>query len=137
MSGDGVETDILRERSSGRTGEAGVPERTAGVIEREIMLAGCTVADLVWSGVAAAILAIRGEWTEGAWLYGVGDVGDVARDRGSEDDGDVGAVVRGRGGESGPLLCREAYDLGGGVLGTSSNGAADLTFVLLASERRV
>lgn len=77
------------------------------------------------------------EWTAGARLYGVGDVGDVARDRGSEADGDVGAVVWGRGGENGPLLCKEANDLGGGVLGRSSNGAADLTFALLVSERRV
>lgn len=47
FSGDGVDTDILRDRSSGRTGDAGVPERIAGVIERCPTLVGWTEADRV------------------------------------------------------------------------------------------
>lgn len=108
--GEGVVTDCLRvgERSSARTGAAGVPERTAGVNERCGTLVGCTDADLVCSGVEA-IREVSGECTAGTWLYGVGDVGEVARDRGSEveDVGDVGAAVLGRVGERSPPFCRE------------------------------
>ena len=106
MSGDGVETDVLRKGRSGAAAYAGVPERAAGVNARCGILVGCTDADRWWSGVAT--LAVSGVWTE-EWLYGVGDVGEVARDRGSEveDVGDVGAAVLGRVGERSPLFCRE------------------------------
>ena len=42
----------------------------------------------------------------------MGDVGDVALDRGSDPVGEESAV-RGRGGEVKPPLCREATDLVG------------------------
>lgn len=43
--GEGVETDVLRLRRS-RRGDAGVPERMAGVVERRAALGICAEADL-------------------------------------------------------------------------------------------
>ena len=105
---------------------AGIAEagRAAGVMERCI---GIADAERMCPCVAADAELMRGSGDAIAGAYatrageGVGDVGDVARDR----EGVKAADDCGRGGDVSPLWA-EASEAAGGVTGTPSTGAADL-----------
>lgn len=129
LSGDGVETDIRRVLSSGLTGEAGVtaPVRTAGVMDLCPIGGNWADADRACMAFTAPTRAAIGEWIWWPWLYGVGDVGDVALDRGS-DAADEARDDCGRRGE----VCREATDVAGGAVGDGE----DWFLNLLSSARR-
>lgn len=110
--------------------------RAAGVIERCI---GIADAERVCPCVAAYAELMResGDAIDGVYAAragdGVGDVGDVARERGV-----VKAVVDcGRGGDVRPL-CADASEVAeGGVAGMPSAGAATLILWRLSSARSV
>ena len=110
--------------------------RAAGVIERCI---GIADAERVCPCIAADAELMResGDAMEGAYAAragdGVGDVGDVARERGV-----VKAVVEcGRGGDVSPLCADASEDAAGGVVGTPSAGTGTLILWRLSSARRV